>query len=94
MIIHYSQEDLVVQGVKKRMDSPISKSSDYNFALIASIWANESFIMNLSLKRGTVCLCGAIKPEDTHKNQFSVISQLLHFCNKILRGKEFIVVVT
>ena len=50
--------------------------------------------MNLSLKRGTVCLCGAIKPEDTHKNQFSVISQLLHFCNKILRGREFTVVVT
>ena len=50
--------------------------------------------MNLSLKRGTVCLCGAIKPEDTHKKVFSVISQLLHFCNKILRGREFIVVVT
>ena len=48
----------------------------------------------VSLKRGTVCLCGAIKPEDTHKNVFSVISQLLHFCNKILRGREFIVVVT
>ena len=50
--------------------------------------------MNLSLKRGTVCLCGAIKPEDTHKNVFSVISQLLHFCNKILRGRDFVVVVT
>ena len=26
--------------------------------------------MNLSLKRGTVCLCGAIKPEDTQKWYF------------------------
>ena len=50
--------------------------------------------MNLSLKRGTVCLCGAIKPEDTHKNVVSVISQFLHFRNKILRDREFIVVVT
>ena len=26
--------------------------------------------MNLSFKRGTECLCGAIKPEDTHKWYF------------------------
>ena len=38
--------------------------------------------MNLSLKGGTVCLCGSIKIEDTHKNVFPVRSLLLHFRNK------------
>ena len=61
------------------MDGPVLKSSDYNFTLIASILKNELFIMNLSLKGGTVCLCGSIKIEDTHKNVFPVRSQLLHF---------------
>ena len=46
------------------------------------------------LKRGTVCPCGSIKSEDIHRNVFSVRSQFLHFCNKILRGREFVVVVT
>ena len=50
--------------------------------------------MNLSLKRGTVCHIGSIKPEDTHTNVFSLRSQLLQFCNKIFRGREFVIVLT
>ena len=45
------------------------------------------------LKRGTVCPCGSIKSEDTHRNVFSVRSQFLHFY-KILRGREFVALVT
>ena len=73
----YSSYEL--QGGKKRMATPISKFADNNFTLNASIWKNELFVMNLSLKGGTVCLCGSIKIEDTHKNVFPVRSQLLHF---------------
>ena len=82
-----------IQGGTKRMDSPIFKSSDYNFTLIASIWKSGLFVMNFSLKRGTVCPCGSIKSEDTHRNVFSVRSQFLHFY-KILRGREFVALVT
>ena len=65
-----------LQGVTKRMDGPVLKSRDYNFTLSASILQNEFFIMNLSLKGGTVCFCGSIEIEDTHKNVFPVRSQL------------------
>ena len=41
---------LILQGVKKKMAPLILRFSDYIFALIASIYYNELFIMNLSLK--------------------------------------------
>ena len=63
-----------LQGGKKRMATPISKSSDNNFTLSGSILYNELFIMNLSLTQGTVCPCRSIRTEDTHENIFSVRS--------------------
>ena len=59
-----------VQGVKKRMDTYIFRSSHYVFAPIASIYQNELFIMNLSLKGGTVGVYNSITTEDTHQNVF------------------------
>ena len=40
----------VIQGVKRRMDACIFESSHFVFPPIASIYYNELFIMNLSLK--------------------------------------------
>ena len=63
-----------LQGGTKRMDSPILKFSDYNFTPIASNWWNELFVMNSSLKRGTIWLCRSISTEGTHLNIFLVRS--------------------
>ena len=77
---------MYLQGVKKRMATHILRFRGYIFTLIALVYQNKLFILKLSSKWGTVCLYRSNRTEDTHKNVFSVRSQLLHFCNKILSG--------
>ena len=62
-----------MQGVKKK-EPPILGFSNFIFALIASIYQNELFIMNLSIKRGTVGLYRSIGTEDTRQNWSQILT--------------------
>ena len=57
-------------GCKEKNEPPILRFSNFIFALIASIYQNEWFNMNLSLNQGTVGLYRSIRTEDSHQNVF------------------------
>ena len=71
-----------LQGVKKRMDICIFRSSHHIFAPIAPIHQKALIIMNSSLKWGILGLCRSIRTENTRQNVFSVKTQLLCFVTK------------
>ena len=48
-------------GCKEKNEPPILRFSNFIFALITSIYQNELFIMNSSLKRGTLGSIGQLK---------------------------------
>ena len=78
----FKKSEKQTTGWVQKNGPPSFRSSDHNFALIASIIFNELFIMNLSFKGGTVHLNRSIRIEITHQNVFSVRSQLLRFWTK------------
>ena len=60
------------------MDPLILRCSDYIFALIASNWLKEFFIMNLSFKGGTVHLYGDIGVIHKPKLEFRLLIPYFH----------------